>query len=246
MCGCCVKVSLNLLANLLQRITDDIMELIYCQRNCSASLLSAEDQYQCHQREQPQANSDHERHLPSDQQLVHRVDEDAATDSTKGTDLGMASAKLKGPSFYNVIYDTVELEPYFCAVDRPQSVEILRGHPDGACLVRPFKLKHAHIRYILSVHAAGAYFHLFIRKTSPNGMYALGLEKQKERQFKFPSDIVQYYRTHRLECATGDKAVKIRLHLLPIVNVCANHPGRRRIDADDDGAQGSCDTSNSQ
>lgn len=53
----------------------------------------------------------------------------------------MPAPLLVGSSFYNVIYDTVELEPYFWAVDRIQSEEMLRGTPDGSCLVRPFKMK---------------------------------------------------------------------------------------------------------
>ncbi|XP_062565251.1 uncharacterized protein LOC134227632 [Armigeres subalbatus] len=216
MCCCCVTVSLNLLSNLVQRIIDYIMELIYCQRrhcptSSTSSVQSAEDQYHCQQ----SSNGD-----DPQQPEQHWREQDAAQRETKGTDPpeAMASMMMTGSGLYNVIYDTVELEPYFWAVDRPKSEEMLRGSPVGSCLVRPFKTQHPHIRYILSVHAAGVYFHLFIRLTAPNRMYALGLVKRKERQFKFPSDIVQYYQTHRLECSSSAAGAKFRLHLLPIVN----------------------------
>lgn len=42
---------------------------------------------------------------------------------------------------YCVIYDTVELEPYFYNVDRMQSERMLEGGRDGVCIVRPFKFK---------------------------------------------------------------------------------------------------------
>ncbi|KXJ81476.1 hypothetical protein RP20_CCG019408, partial [Aedes albopictus] len=230
MCCCCVTVSLNLLSNLVQRIADDIMDLIYCQRRrCPASpsgslnsvAVAVEDQYQCHRHlHQPVSSNDRE------QRIVQQEDAAETNTTTTGSDPlveVMPAPLLMGSSFYNVIYDTVELEPYFWAVDRTQSEEMLRGTPDGSCLVRPFKMKHPHIRYILSVHAAGTYFHLFIRLTTPNGLYALGLAKQKERHFKFPADIVQYYRTHRLECSSSSSSnsnsasAKIRLNLLPII-----------------------------
>lgn len=232
MCCCCVTVSLNLLSNLVQRIVDDIMELIYCQRrHCPASssdsllsVVAIEDQYQCHRHNRLSPSSSDQPQKIVQQQLEREID--AAETDTKGSDpLEVTAPPSVGSSFYNVIYDTVELEPYYWAVNRLQSEEMLRGTPDGSCLVRPFKLQHPHIRYILSVHAAGIYFHLFIRLTTPNGLYALGLVKQKERRFKFPADIVQYYRTHRLECSSAIEGAKIRLHLLPIVNQPARSEG---------------------
>lgn len=42
---------------------------------------------------------------------------------------------------YCVIYDTVELEPYFYNVDRVQCERMLEGGRDGVCIVRPFKFK---------------------------------------------------------------------------------------------------------
>lgn len=77
--------------------------------------------------------------------FYHSIHSDAAeTNTTTGSDPlveVMPAPLLVGSSFYNVIYDTVELEPYFWAVDRIQSEEMLRGTPDGSCLVRPFKMK---------------------------------------------------------------------------------------------------------
>ncbi|XP_053698762.1 uncharacterized protein LOC128745708, partial [Sabethes cyaneus] len=131
------------------------------------------------------------------------------------TDAGTGKGTDLRSGFYNVIYDTVEIEPYFYRVDRNQSEKLLQGNRPGSCLVKSSKFKHTKIRYILTIHAARSYFHLYIRRTGFNGMYALGLPKQKERRFKFPADIVQYYCTHLLECANETATVK--LNLLPFV-----------------------------
>ncbi|XP_058812525.1 uncharacterized protein LOC131677031 [Topomyia yanbarensis] len=215
-CCCCVKISLNL----LQRISNDITELVYCQRwwprppfdiqssvaqSCaslrSTSVGGNEDQYQCH-RLPHDTDNDPQQQKPSD----------GSTDVAdgKGTDLMPSGV-------YNVIYDTVEIESYYYNVDRLQSEQMLKGHRVGSCLVRPFKLKHARIRYILTIHVAGSYFHLFIRRTGFNSTYALGLQKPRERYFKFPADIIQFYSTHLLECSND--TMKIRLYLVPLVKV---------------------------
>ncbi|XP_055524778.1 uncharacterized protein LOC129718233 [Wyeomyia smithii] len=220
MCCCCLRISLNLLTNLLCRLSDDIMDLVHyprrqrwpqslgtiassCTSSASRSTVFAEDQYQC------QAGR-RGHHLQQQQPPPQPCDGDGTTDAGtgKGTDLRRAG-------LYNVIYDTVEIEPYFYRVDRSQSEKLLERSSLGACLVRPSKFGHAEIRYILTIHAARSYFHLYIRRTGFNGMYALGLPKPKERRFKFPADIVQYYCTHLLECANG--TVTVKLYLRPLV-----------------------------
>ncbi|XP_055616890.1 uncharacterized protein LOC129762527 [Toxorhynchites rutilus septentrionalis] len=214
---CCMKVSVNLFMNLLQRVCDNIMQLIYCQRqwppsqadaqsgppSCGSLALAIadEDQYQYHHQ-----NSSNGR---KPQQPVDR-------DALRDVDSGEAIDRGKGSSIYNVIYDTVELESYYYDVGRRQCEALLKGYKEGTCLVRPFKFKQSHIRYILSIKATSNYFHLFIRQTGPNRMYALGLEKQNERQFKFPADIVLYYRTHLLKCARNK--IQIMLYLVPLEN----------------------------
>ncbi|XP_058467239.1 uncharacterized protein LOC131440194 [Malaya genurostris] len=213
-CCCCVKISLNL----LQRISNDIMELAYCQRrwprpqldihssvaqSCSSlrtTSIRDEDQYQCH------------RQMHNTGSAVQPPD--ALTTVTDVS--GEKSTDLTRHGVYNVIYDTVEVESYYYNVDRLQSEQLLSGLPNGSCLVRPFKFKHHRIRYILTIYAASSHFHLFIRQTGCNGTYALGLQKPKERYFKFAADIVQFYSTHLLECTNG--TVKIRLNLVPLVN----------------------------
>ncbi|XP_035897603.1 uncharacterized protein LOC118505635 [Anopheles stephensi] len=117
---------------------------------------------------------------------------------------------------YVVINDTVELEPFYYDVDRRYSELLLKDRPVGTCIVRPFKLKHATIRYILSIRAPDTYFHLFIRHAGQNGMYALGLEKEQEKRIKFPADIVRYYQVHLLECTRAKQSTKLQLHPLPI------------------------------
>ncbi|EDS35946.1 conserved hypothetical protein [Culex quinquefasciatus] len=227
---CCVKVSLNLLVNLLRRISDDIMEAIHCQRPPTVDDVTSEDRYQCQRYEsdqqfetvQPFGGNDQ----PDDRRLQLEMSLQEVADAADVTELGVdCNEKGVDPPkrsaiatrLYCVIYDTVELEPYFCNVDREQCERMLEGGRDGVCIVRPFKLKHTHIRYILSVRAAGSHFHLFIRRAGPNGLqYALGLQKHRERLFRFPADIVQHYRTHLLECA--NETVKIRLHLVPLHN----------------------------
>ncbi|XP_052890073.1 uncharacterized protein LOC128298363 [Anopheles moucheti] len=120
---------------------------------------------------------------------------------------------------YVVINDTVELEPFYYDVDRRYSELLLRDRPVGTCIVRPFKLKHATIRYILSIRAQNTYFHLFIRHAGQNGMYALGLEKEQEKRFKFPTDIVRYYQIHLLECTRAKESTTLQLQPLPISDV---------------------------
>uniref|UniRef100_A0A182K9E5 SH2 domain-containing protein n=1 Tax=Anopheles christyi TaxID=43041 RepID=A0A182K9E5_9DIPT len=120
---------------------------------------------------------------------------------------------------YVVINDMVELEPFYYDVDRRYCEALLRDRPAGTCIVRPFKLKHETIRYILSIRAPNTYFHLFIRHAGKNGMYALGLEKEQEKRFKFPSDIVRYYQAHLLECTREKLCTKLQLQPLPISDV---------------------------
>uniref|UniRef100_A0A182NS33 SH2 domain-containing protein n=1 Tax=Anopheles dirus TaxID=7168 RepID=A0A182NS33_9DIPT len=129
--------------------------------------------------------------------------------------VGMLSNKPR----YVVINDSVELEPFYYDIDRRYSELLLRDRPVGTCIVRPFKLKHETIRYILSIRAAGTYFHLFIRHAGHNGMYALGLEKEQEKRFKFPTDIVRYYQIHSLECTRARISVKLQLLPLPVSDV---------------------------
>uniref|UniRef100_A0A182T557 SH2 domain-containing protein n=1 Tax=Anopheles maculatus TaxID=74869 RepID=A0A182T557_9DIPT len=117
---------------------------------------------------------------------------------------------------YVVLNDTVELEPFYYDVDRRYSELLLKDRPVGTCIVRPFKLKHATIRYILSIRAPDTYFHLFIRHAGQNGMYALGLEKEQEKRFKFPTDIVRYYQVHLLECTRATLSTTLQLQPLPI------------------------------
>uniref|UniRef100_A0A182S133 SH2 domain-containing protein n=1 Tax=Anopheles funestus TaxID=62324 RepID=A0A182S133_ANOFN len=139
--------------------------------------------------------------------------------STVPTGGSTAGCVLTNKPRYVVINDTVELEPFYYDVDRRYSELLLRDRPVGTCIVRPFKLKHATVRYILSIRAPETYFHLFIRHAGKNGMYALGLEKEQEKRFKFPVDIVRYYQGHLLECTGAKQSIKLQLQPLPISDV---------------------------
>uniref|UniRef100_A0A182MB36 SH2 domain-containing protein n=1 Tax=Anopheles culicifacies TaxID=139723 RepID=A0A182MB36_9DIPT len=139
-----------------------------------------------------------------------------ATSGSTTAALAPPGCVLTNKPRYVVINDTVELEPFYYDVDRRYCEMLLRDRPVGTCIVRPFKLKHATIRYILSIRAAETYFHLFIRHAGKNGMYALGLEKEHEKRFKFPSDIVRYYQMNFLECTRAKTSIKLQLHPLPI------------------------------
>uniref|UniRef100_A0A182UBF1 SH2 domain-containing protein n=1 Tax=Anopheles melas TaxID=34690 RepID=A0A182UBF1_9DIPT len=143
-----------------------------------------------------------------------------AGDSVEPTVQLSAAGVLTNKPRYVVINDTVELEPFYYDIDRRYCELLLRDRPAGTCIVRPFKLKHETIRYILSIRAPDTYFHLFIRHAGKNGMYALGLEKEQEKRFKFPTDIVRYYQAHLLECSRASRVcTKLQLQPLPISDV---------------------------
>uniref|UniRef100_A0A182PGM8 SH2 domain-containing protein n=1 Tax=Anopheles epiroticus TaxID=199890 RepID=A0A182PGM8_9DIPT len=137
-------------------------------------------------------------------------------DCEQTMDEPVATSVLTNKPRYVVLNDTVELEPFYYDIDRRHCELLLRDRPTGTCIVRPFKMKHATIRYILSIRAPDTYFHLFIRHAGKNGMYALGLEKEQERRFKFPTDIVRYYAVHLLECTRATTCVNVQLQPLPI------------------------------
>ncbi|XP_050082627.1 uncharacterized protein LOC126569519 [Anopheles aquasalis] len=191
---CCWTVSYHLVVNLVDRFSELVRDLIYCRcRNCTGSSLDED----------------------ADQQSVHSgggvVNSCVVADKTEPGEI----STIGGRPRYVLLNDTVELQPFYYDVDRRQCELLLKDRPDGTCLVRPFKLKHETIRYILSIRAAETYFHLFIRHAGNNGMYALGLEKQHEKRFKFASDIVHYYQLHSLEC-TRATAVIAKLKLSPL------------------------------
>uniref|UniRef100_A0A182QQL9 SH2 domain-containing protein n=1 Tax=Anopheles farauti TaxID=69004 RepID=A0A182QQL9_9DIPT len=137
---------------------------------------------------------------------------------------GERAGVLKDKPRYAVINDTVELEPFYYDIDRRCSELLLRDRPVGTCIVRPFKLKHETIRYILSIRGTGTFYHLFIRHAGQNGMYALGLEKEQEKRFKFPTDIVRYYQAHSLQCTKAKESTKLLLLPLPISDVTVRRP----------------------
>ncbi|XP_053680507.1 uncharacterized protein LOC128731409 [Anopheles nili] len=147
--------------------------------------------------------------------------------STGVNDLTDSATGMGGPR-YVVINDTVELEPFYHDVDRRYSELLLRNCPEGTCIVRPFKLKHERIRYVLSIRGPGTFFHLFIRHAGKNGMYALGLEKEHERRFKFPADIVRYYQVHLLECTRAQRTIRLQLLPLPGSDAPEKTPTRVR------------------
>ncbi|XP_049536974.1 uncharacterized protein LOC125951892 [Anopheles darlingi] len=191
---CCWTVSYHLVVNLVDRFSELVRDLIYCRcRNRTAS-SSDED---------------------ADQQSVYSgvgvENSGIVTDKMEPTEI----LAISGRPRYVLLNDTVELQPFYYDVDRRQCELLLKDRPDGTCLVRPFKLKHETIRYILSIRATETYFHLFIRHAGNNGMYALGLEKQHEKRFKFATDIVHYYQLHSLEC-TRATAVIAKLKLSPL------------------------------
>ena len=63
-------------------------------------------------------------------------------------------------------------------------------------------------------------FKWVLRHAGKNGMYALGLEKEQEKRFKFPTDIVRYYQAHLLECSRASQVcTKLQLQPLPISDV---------------------------
>ncbi|XP_050071154.1 uncharacterized protein LOC126559088 [Anopheles maculipalpis] len=187
---CCLVVSYHLIVNLVDRFSDVLRDLLYCRCKSKGDDLSDN----------------------CDQQVV-TVEAGAPTDPVSSSS---SERVLTNKPRYVVINDTVELEPFYYDVDRRYSELLLKDRPVGTCIVRPFKLKHATIRYILSIRAPDTYFHLFIRHAGQNGMYALGLEKDQEKRFKFPTDIVRYYQIHLLECTRAQLVTKLQLQPLPI------------------------------
>ncbi|XP_058128750.1 uncharacterized protein LOC131284126 [Anopheles ziemanni] len=185
-CCCCLHVSYHLIVNLFDRFSESIRDIVYCRCRKDLEVQSeASEQYKSVQ--------------------PNPAVEESTNPSVRPT------LSLANKPRYVVINDTVELEPFFYDIDRHYSELLLKDRPAGTCLVRPFKLKHEHIRYILSIRACGTYFHLFIRHAGLNGMYALGLEKEPEKRFKFPTDIVRYYQLHALECTRATTTVKLQL-----------------------------------
>ncbi|XP_059610838.1 uncharacterized protein LOC132257818 [Phlebotomus argentipes] len=104
----------------------------------------------------------------------------------------------------------VEAKPYFRLVDRESAEDLLKGGPDGACLVRPFKEKDESIKYVLSVYAQEKFFHLHLRQT-PDGGFVVGLEKAIEKEFPSPIHCVDYYRHHNLRCINSSGNVVVTL-----------------------------------
>lgn len=185
---CCLVVSYHLIVNLVDRFSEVVRDLLYCR--CRSKGDDSPD------------NCD---------QVEITVETGAPT-----VPVSSSERVLTNKPRYVVINDTVELEPFYYDVDRRYSELLLKDRPVGTCIVRPFKLKHATIRYILSIRAPDTYFHLFIRHAGQNGMYALGLEKEQEKRFKFPTDIVRYYQIHLLECTRAKLSTKLQLQPLPI------------------------------
>lgn len=119
-------------------------------------------------------------------------------------------------------------------MDRGRAEEILQSRVDGSCLVRPFKenvmfilkcfqiviingfylyLQHESIKFIVSVYSNGQYFHLFVRRRS-DGQFTLGQPKTDEKGFSNPSQIVRFYRLHKLTCS--NRLTSVRIVLVPI------------------------------
>uniref|UniRef100_A0A182J2P0 Uncharacterized protein n=1 Tax=Anopheles atroparvus TaxID=41427 RepID=A0A182J2P0_ANOAO len=188
---CCLYVSYHLIVNLFDRFSEGVRDVVYCRCKRDAEAQSeGSEHYKVPSKTPPPAVSPPEE--PNFQSVRPML-------------------SLANKPRYVVINDTVELEPFFYDIDRRYSELLLKDQPVGTCLVRPFKLKHEYIRYILSIRAKGTCFHLFIRHAGQNGMYALGLEKQPEKRFKFPTDIVRYYQLHPLECTRATMTVKLQL-----------------------------------
>ncbi|XP_053659698.1 uncharacterized protein LOC128708742 [Anopheles marshallii] len=191
---CCLVVSYHLIVNLVDRFSETLRDIVYCRCSGKGDDLSEQSANQCGQ--------------------VSAVPTGGPTAAPP-----TSGCVLTNRPRYVVINDTVELEPFYYDVDRRYSELLLRDRPVGTCIVRPFKLKHATIRYILSIRAPETYFHLFIRHAGKNGMYALGLEKEQEKRFKFPTDIVRYYQIHRLVCTRAKQSTTLQLQPLPISDV---------------------------
>ncbi|XP_052863591.1 uncharacterized protein LOC128270231 [Anopheles cruzii] len=196
MCCCCLTVSYHLVLNLVDRFLETIRDVIYCRSRDEPSSQSDESVV-----DRASASSSVDCSLKQSVQL---------TDNNKVEPVLSASTKPR----YVLLNDTIELQPFYYDIDRRHSELLLKNRPEGTCLVRPFKIKHETIRYILSIRAESTYFHLFIRNAGQNGMYALGLEKRCEKRFKFPSDIVAYYQLHSLECTRA--TMLARLKLIPL------------------------------
>ncbi|XP_058060470.1 uncharacterized protein LOC131211129 [Anopheles bellator] len=194
MCCCCLTVSYHLVLNLVDRFLETVRDVIYCRCRNEPSSQSDES---VENRAGASSGGD-----CSTKQSVPEL-----PDNNKLEPVLSASTKPR----YVLLNDTVELQPFYYDIDRRASELLLKNRPEGTCLVRPFKLKHENIRYILSIRAEGTYFHLFIRNAGKNGMYALGLEKRCEKRFKFPSDIVAYYQLHSLECTRATMIARLKL-----------------------------------
>uniref|UniRef100_A0A182VZD0 SH2 domain-containing protein n=1 Tax=Anopheles minimus TaxID=112268 RepID=A0A182VZD0_9DIPT len=200
---CCLVVSYHLIVNLVDRFSELLRDIVYCRCRRRGDDLSEQSANNCE---------------------ISGV----ATGGLTAAELPTSGCVLTNKPRYIVINDTVELEPFYYDVDRRYCELLLKDRPVGTCIVRPFKLKHATIRYILSIRAADTYFHLFIRHAGTNGMYALGLEKEQEKRFKFPTDIVRYYQVNLLECTRAKKSIKLQLHPLPISDLIKAAPTTAR------------------
>ncbi|XP_023163553.1 uncharacterized protein LOC111594480 [Drosophila hydei] len=105
----------------------------------------------------------------------------------------------------------IETELYYFTVDRSMAERMLCEREDGACLVRPFKATDVCIKYIVSIWAAGQYYHLFVRQIDGRQRFAIGQWKQHERHFSSPCEIIEFYAEHALLCTNKERSHSVRL-----------------------------------